>query len=181
MTRQLADDIGNPGCSVTSLFANDGVAGMNPSPLDLLEPGALMGGPLMRSLAVQIERAERLPLGTRLGPFRVIGELGKGGMGIVYRAERDDGAFSQQVAIKCVQRTDDVRRETLFLRESVKFWPNCATPISHDCLMADAMKVVSCGLPWSASKASGSMFTCLPPASSVFGRASNSCCRSWMR
>lgn len=90
---------------------------MNPSPLDLLEPGALMGGPLMRSLAVQIERAERLPLGTRLGPFRVIGELGKGGMGIVYRAERDDGAFSQQVAIKCVQRTDDVRRETLFLRE----------------------------------------------------------------
>lgn len=71
----------------------------------------------MRSLALHIEQAERLPLDTRLGPFRIVGELGRGGMGVVYRAERDDGAFSQQVAIKCGRRSLDARSEMRFLRE----------------------------------------------------------------
>ncbi len=34
------------------------------------------------------------------GPYRLLGELGEGGMGIVYLAERSDGQFTRQVAIK---------------------------------------------------------------------------------
>lgn len=35
-----------------------------------------------------------------IGPFLLQEEIGRGGMGVVYRAERTDGAFEQQVAIK---------------------------------------------------------------------------------
>ena len=39
-----------------------------------------------------------------IGPFRPIRELGSGGMGTVYLAERADGEFRQQVAIKVLRR-----------------------------------------------------------------------------
>ena len=38
----------------------------------------------------------------RAGPFRIIRELGHGGMGVVYLAERDPSQFSQRVALKFV-------------------------------------------------------------------------------
>lgn len=38
--------------------------------------------------------------GKRIGRYELIGELGRGGMGAVYRARRADGAFEQEVAIK---------------------------------------------------------------------------------
>jgi eukaryotic-like serine/threonine-protein kinase len=41
--------------------------------------------------------------GTRLGPYRLIRELGVGGMGLVYLAERADEQFQQQVAIKLIR------------------------------------------------------------------------------
>lgn len=40
----------------------------------------------------------------RLGDFRVLRLIGAGGMGAVYLAERVDGSFEQQVAVKVVQR-----------------------------------------------------------------------------
>jgi tetratricopeptide (TPR) repeat protein len=85
--------------------------------LNLLEPGALLGGALFRSLATQATRPERLAPGTRLGAFRIVDELGHGGMGVVYRAERDDGAYRQQVAIKCANDKDSARSSELFRRE----------------------------------------------------------------
>ncbi|MFN7924049.1 MAG: serine/threonine-protein kinase [Bryobacteraceae bacterium] len=39
----------------------------------------------------------------RLGPYRIGGLIGRGGMGMVFRAQRDDGAFDKEVAIKLVQ------------------------------------------------------------------------------
>jgi serine/threonine protein kinase len=38
--------------------------------------------------------------GTRIGPWRLLEELGAGGMGTVFRAERADGAYERIVAIK---------------------------------------------------------------------------------
>ena len=40
--------------------------------------------------------------GRQLGPYRLLGILGAGGMGTVYRAERSDGRFQKQVAVKLV-------------------------------------------------------------------------------
>ena len=41
--------------------------------------------------------------GRRVGPYRILEEIGRGGMGTVYRAERDDDQFRKQVAIKIVR------------------------------------------------------------------------------
>ncbi|MGH9849481.1 MAG: tetratricopeptide repeat protein [Blastocatellia bacterium] len=56
--------------------------------------------------------------GERIGPYRVTRLVGRGGMGAVYEAERDDEQFRQQVAIKVIKRgmdTDFARDR--FLRE----------------------------------------------------------------
>jgi eukaryotic-like serine/threonine-protein kinase len=46
---------------------------------------------------------------TAIGPYRVLRELGRGGMGVVYLAERADGQYRRRVAIKVIPtaRADD--------------------------------------------------------------------------
>ena len=44
-----------------------------------------------------------LLLGNCLGPWRLLSALGHGGMGTVYRAERADGQYRQEVAVKLVR------------------------------------------------------------------------------
>lgn len=49
----------------------------------------------------------------RIGPYRLVYEIGRGGMGNVYLAIRDDGEVDRKVAIKVVRRgmdTDDIVR-----------------------------------------------------------------------
>jgi eukaryotic-like serine/threonine-protein kinase len=49
--------------------------------------------------------------GQKIGNYRLLHELGRGGMGTVYLAERDDAQFRQQVAIKIIRRgmdTEDI-------------------------------------------------------------------------
>jgi tRNA A-37 threonylcarbamoyl transferase component Bud32/tetratricopeptide (TPR) repeat protein len=65
-----------------------------------------------------------LVAGERLGAYRVIRELARGGMGTVYLAERADAEFEQRVAIKLVTRGMDTelvlrrfRRERQILAE----------------------------------------------------------------
>lgn len=51
--------------------------------------------------------------GTRIGPYKVLREIGHGGMGTVYLAVRDDDVFKKRVAIKLVRRgmdTDSIIR-----------------------------------------------------------------------
>jgi serine/threonine-protein kinase len=43
----------------------------------------------------------------RLGAYRVVREIGRGGMGVVYEAERDDGQFLRRVAIKVLRAGHD--------------------------------------------------------------------------
>ncbi len=55
----------------------------------------------LEPLAVEAGDPSVLDLqGRRLGAFRLTDILGRGGMGTVYLAERDDGTFEQQVAVK---------------------------------------------------------------------------------
>ena len=51
--------------------------------------------------------------GLSVGPYRIVRELGRGGMAAVYLARRDEGGFAQEVAIKLVKRgldTDEILR-----------------------------------------------------------------------
>ena len=56
--------------------------------------------------------------GRTIGPWRITGELGRGGMGAVYAVQRDDGAYAQRAALKLIRRAADspAARER-FLRE----------------------------------------------------------------
>jgi len=42
--------------------------------------------------------------GQQIGPYQIVSELGYGGMGAVYLAQRIDGKFSQRVALKLLKR-----------------------------------------------------------------------------
>ncbi|MGH7783979.1 MAG: hypothetical protein ACREO5_09105, partial [Candidatus Binatia bacterium] len=46
-------------------------------------------------------------IGRRIGVYSLEEEIGRGGMGAVYRAERIDGEFDQTVAIKLIKRGMD--------------------------------------------------------------------------
>ncbi len=78
---------------------------------------ALLG----RIAEVESPQADAAPdplIGTLLGPFRVMERVGRGGMGVVYRGEREGADFAQTVAIKLIRRGfdfDDVQAR--FLRE----------------------------------------------------------------
>jgi len=50
-------------------------------------------------------RREAVP-GARIGPYKVLSEIGRGGMGAVYLAERDDQEYRKRVAIKLVKDVD---------------------------------------------------------------------------
>ncbi|HNQ15481.1 MAG TPA: protein kinase [Pyrinomonadaceae bacterium] len=41
--------------------------------------------------------------GEKIGAYRIVREIGLGGMGAVFLAERDDGRFEQQVAVKMLR------------------------------------------------------------------------------
>lgn len=49
--------------------------------------------------------------GTPLGPWRVLEPVGRGGMGVVYRVRRADGAFEMSAAAKLIRMRQDARLE----------------------------------------------------------------------
>ena len=65
----------------------------------LESPATFVAGSM---LELEDERMEE-----RIGPYRPVRELGRGGMGVVYLAERADGQFEQRVALKLVKRGMD--------------------------------------------------------------------------
>lgn len=66
-------------------------------------------GDFIETPVFRIRPEEDLPLaaGQRIGAYRVVRELGRGGMGSVYLAERADEEFEQRVALKLVRRGMD--------------------------------------------------------------------------
>ncbi len=58
--------------------------------------------------------------GERIGSYRIVRQLGQGGMGTVYLAQRADGLFEQAVAIKLIKRgfdTDDLLSRFTYERQ----------------------------------------------------------------
>ncbi|HMV87469.1 MAG TPA: protein kinase [Blastocatellia bacterium] len=82
------------------------------------QPDSFLHDPIKQAtLAVTNEAADDL-LGRHIGPYRLTRLIGRGGMGAVYEAVRDDDQFQQRVALKLIKRgmdSDFVRER--FLRE----------------------------------------------------------------
>lgn len=53
-------------------------------------------------------------VGRRIGPYRLVREIGRGGMGSVYEAERDDDEYAKRVAIKLLR--PEMRSDALIKR-----------------------------------------------------------------
>jgi Tol biopolymer transport system component len=69
----------------------------------LAEPADPGGELLAQAVLERDAEAAADRLGQRLGAFRLVREIGQGGMGVVYLGERADGQFEQRVAIKLIQ------------------------------------------------------------------------------
>ena len=107
--RECGDDGALRGELERLLGANDRAGGFIRAPV-LVLPG---------------EPEPELPAeGRPIGAYRLVKAIGRGGMGTVYLAERDDGAFRQRVAIKLIKRgmdTDQVRPK---VQKLSAWWPD---------------------------------------------------------
>ncbi len=116
-------------------------------PDGLLEQSiADIAGPLLVTLEPLDQPA--LDIGTMVGPWRLLRELGHGGMGDVFLAERADGQFAQTAALKLVRRGREhdpllVRR---FLEER-RILASLSHP--HIARLLDG-GVMATGMPWFA-------------------------------
>ncbi|MEM1203719.1 MAG: serine/threonine-protein kinase [Acidobacteriota bacterium] len=59
-------------------------------------------GSALRDVLGGMEDGEPIP--GRLGPYRIVGEIGRGGLATVYLGERDDDEYCQRVAVKWLRR-----------------------------------------------------------------------------
>ncbi|MEZ4652515.1 MAG: serine/threonine-protein kinase [Candidatus Eisenbacteria bacterium] len=76
--------------------------------------GSFLESPALLDLTER-DLQERMPvhLGRQIGPYRLVTEIGVGGMGTVYLGERADGSFEQRVAVKLLRfglGTSELRR-----------------------------------------------------------------------
>ena len=82
------------------------------------EPFAGSGAQWSAALGAESVAETGAQPGKTIGPWRIVGELGRGGMGAVYEVQRSDGAYTQKAALKLIRSAADspIARER-FLRE----------------------------------------------------------------
>jgi len=81
------------------------------APADGVTEGSLTDSFLATSVDASVGQVHReLQVGDRLGAWRIVGLIGSGGMGEVYRAERDQGDYQQTVALKVMPAADGEAR-----------------------------------------------------------------------
>ena len=87
---------------VFALLASDARAPTNTLSMDGVAPE------LMADIGDEAERSDHNRwAGARLGPWQLLSEIGRGGMGAVYLAERADGAYTQRAAVKLIRSSWD--------------------------------------------------------------------------
>jgi eukaryotic-like serine/threonine-protein kinase len=64
--------------------------------------------------------------GTLVGVYRLVEKIGEGGMGEVYRAERADGLFGREVALKVTRAGCSILAPRRGSPPSGKFSPRCS-------------------------------------------------------
>lgn len=103
---------------------------------------------VLSDISERENRSESLRLeGRTLGPFRLIEEIGRGGMGTVWRAERIDGEFEQSVAVKLIRAGWDAAEMIGRFRAERQILANLSHPnIAH---LVDG-GVTDDALPWLA-------------------------------
>ena len=69
-------------------------------------------------------------LGRVLGAYRLTERLGAGGMGVVYRAERADGLYQQEVAVKLIR----AERATDWMLRRFEFERRTLAALEHPCI-----------------------------------------------
>ncbi|MEM8995901.1 MAG: tetratricopeptide repeat protein [Acidobacteriota bacterium] len=67
-----------------------------------VDPGQSFIGTSVRRAVEAVDVDEPVP--ARIGPYRIAGEIGRGGLSTVFLGERDDDEYRMQVAIKLVRR-----------------------------------------------------------------------------
>ncbi len=72
---------------------------------ELLAAHDAAAGTFLEPVGTASPREAWLESGQRVGAYRVVRQIGRGGMGAVYLGERDDGQFAQTVAIKVMRAT----------------------------------------------------------------------------
>ena len=70
---------------------------------DFLAPGGGLRGRFFQPT----DENRSIPAPNRIGQFRIVKEIGRGGMSVVYLAEREAGDFDQRVAIKLIKPGSD--------------------------------------------------------------------------
>jgi len=94
--------------------------------------------------------------GRLIGAYRIVREIGRGGMGTVYQATRADDAFKKTVAIKIIRRGLDTDDTFSGFAVNGRFWRCWTTPTSRACWMPAARTTACLISSWSISMASRS-------------------------
>ena len=108
------------------------------------------GGPLGSKDVPPASSAPTVP--SQIGPYRVFGLIGEGGMGSVYLAEREGEDFKQRVALKLMRHAFDDKELADRLRSERRILARLEHPGIARLIVAEPPTMASNTLHWSTSK-----------------------------